>query len=393
MNFLPKTNNISEDQLNRNRKRKSNEPGVCNYEFFNKIRKKLNIHFDNNYNEFCSFCNEHSIHHNSKYSEKLCDCLCNLCQKFEVHIKNANESRNLMRKDSKTTENRNDSEVILSADMQKSLLFPIIRVKDNYFTEKLTSFNQTFAELGENNDAFCLLSFDAKISKGANEFVNFYLQVLKSPKYSDKKSITFYVDNCYYQNKNYILFTNLLLIINDPTIAFDEILFIYLEKGHIFMSADGIHGDITRQMRKNKNIYTFDQFVKVIENSRKKISIKTLIHKDILIFQRMEKQNLSKNFKLNDIKQCLFKKNCFEMKVKFSHSFDQPFISKDILKPKYKRMISDSFQKNNSFISKINVQKKPKGLSSDMLNAIKNNYSVIPMNYMSFFDSLYVNDI
>jgi hypothetical protein len=289
-----------------------------------------------------------------------------------------------MRKDSKTTENRNDSEVILSADMQKSLLFPIIRVKDNYFTEKLTLFNQTFAELGENNDALCLISFDAEISKGANEFVNFYLQVLKSPKYSDKKSITFYVDNCYYQNKNYILFTNLLLIINDPIIAFDEILFIYLEKGHTFMSADGIHGDITRQMRKHKNIYTFDQFVKVIENSRKKISIKTLIHKDILIFQRMEKQYLSKNFKLNDMKQCLFRKGCFEMNVKFSHSVDQPFISKDILKPKYKKMISDSFQKNNSLISKINVQKKPKGLSSDKLNAIKNNYSVIPINYVFF---------
>ena len=107
----------------------------------------------------------------------------------------------------------------------------------------------------------------------------------------------------------------------------------------------------------------------------------------------MEKQNLSKDFKLNDIKQCLFRKNCFEMNVKFSHSVGQPFISKDILRPKCKRMIFDNFQKNNSLISEINVQKKPKGLSIDKLNAIKNNYSVIPINYMSFFDHLYVNDI
>ena len=285
MNFLPKINNKSEDQLNRNGKRESNEPEVCNYEYFDKIRKKLNVHFDNNCSYFCTFCNEHSIHHNSKYSEKLCDCLCNLCQRFKIHIKNANESRNLMRKDSKTAENRNDSKVILSADMQKSLLFPIIHVKDNYFTEKLTLFNQTFAELGKSNDALCLISFDAEISKGANEFVNFHLQVLKSPKYSDKKSITFYVDNCYYQNKNYILFANLLLIINDPIIAFDQILFIYLEKGHTYMSADGIHGDITRQMRKHKNIYTFDQFVKVIENSRKKFLLRHLHIKISLYFK------------------------------------------------------------------------------------------------------------
>jgi hypothetical protein len=57
--------------------------------------KNLNIHFETNSNDLCNVCVEHWIHHNSKFSEKTCDCFCEMCLNFEIHIKSANESRNL----------------------------------------------------------------------------------------------------------------------------------------------------------------------------------------------------------------------------------------------------------------------------------------------------------
>ncbi len=246
-----------------------------------KKRRELNIYFETNSNDLCNTCVEHSIHHNLRYNEKTCDCFCKLCEKFRIHIKNANESRNSMRTDA---ENSDNTRVIFSADMQKALLFPIISVKDNFFSEKLTLFNQTFAGLGPNTDSFCYISFDAEIAKGSNEFVNFYLQLFKNENFSAKKSITLYVDNCSHQNKNWLLYSNLLMIINDPTIGFEEITFVYLDRRHTFLSADRVHANVENIVRK-----FFTEFFDIIKNSRKKLEVKTLTHKDIYIFQNMQK--------------------------------------------------------------------------------------------------------
>jgi hypothetical protein len=75
--------------------------------------------------------------------------------------------------------------------MQKALLFSITAVKDNYFSEKLTLFNQNFAGLGPNTDSYCYISYDAEIAKGSNEFVNFYLNFFKNYKFSGKKIYNF----------------------------------------------------------------------------------------------------------------------------------------------------------------------------------------------------------
>jgi hypothetical protein len=82
-----------------------------------------------------------------------------------------------MRKEAKSRDNTHEN-VYLSADMQKAMLFPIIKVKNNYFNEKLTLYNQTFSELGQKSHAFCYLSFDGEVGKSANEFVNYYLKKL-----------------------------------------------------------------------------------------------------------------------------------------------------------------------------------------------------------------------
>ncbi len=175
--FLPKIHKTLNTNLKRDVKRTEEELEFCNFEYFEKMRKKLNIHFEKVTNDLCSTCTEHSLHHNKQYNEEFCSCVCDLCKKFNIDLKNAKNSRIQMRKEAKSRDNTHEN-VYLSADMQKAMLFPIIKVKNNYFNEKLTLYNQTFSELGQKSHAFCYLSFDGEVGKSANEFVNYYLKKL-----------------------------------------------------------------------------------------------------------------------------------------------------------------------------------------------------------------------
>ncbi len=56
--------------------------------------------------------------------------------------------------------------------MQKILQFPILGVKENYFTDKINVYNQTFAQLDINSK--CLLSHEEEMHKKSCDIANFY---------------------------------------------------------------------------------------------------------------------------------------------------------------------------------------------------------------------------
>lgn len=62
----------------------------------------------------------------------------------------------------------------------------------------------------------------------------------------------FWADNCTGQNKNWILFTALVCILNNNHNTVESITIKYLTKGHTHMSADGIHGNIEKKNQKSK---------------------------------------------------------------------------------------------------------------------------------------------
>jgi hypothetical protein len=75
-------------------------------------------------------------------------------------------------------------------------------------------------------------------------------KILESNDNEIRSFITLYVDNFSHQNKNWLLCSNLLMIINDSTISFEEITFVYLERGHTFLSADRVHANTENIVRK-----------------------------------------------------------------------------------------------------------------------------------------------
>jgi hypothetical protein len=96
--FLLKIHKTLNTNLKRDVKRTEEELEFCNFEYFEKMRKKLNIHFEKVTNDLCSTCTEHSLHHNKQYNEEFCSCVCDLCKKFNIDLKNAKNSRIQMRK-------------------------------------------------------------------------------------------------------------------------------------------------------------------------------------------------------------------------------------------------------------------------------------------------------
>ncbi len=116
--------------------------------------------------------------------------------------------------------------------------------------------------------------------------------------------------------------------------------------------------------------------------------MKTLTHKDIYLFEKIQKLEVNKILKLREVKMCSFRKGCFDLSIKYSHLSDESFITKDILKPEYKQMIYESFESKTSLLSKIEIQQKPKGLTEEKLKASKQNYNCIPIECMPFFDNL-----
>ena len=82
--------------------------------------------------------------------------------------------------------------------------------------------------------------------------------------------IEFWADNCSGQNKNWVLYTALVYVVNlewGP----EAVSIKYLEKGHTFMGADGVHGAIGKAMGRRPEIVSFDDFVKICTKASKNI--------------------------------------------------------------------------------------------------------------------------
>jgi hypothetical protein len=94
--------------------------------------------------------------------------------------------------------------IVLNGDMMKCIGIPIMKTKNSQFCDKLMLYNQTFCQLGEDNKAFCIISYEAEIRKSSNEFINFLLHFIKSKFCENYKNLIVWFDNSCSQNKNFI---------------------------------------------------------------------------------------------------------------------------------------------------------------------------------------------
>ena len=116
----------------------------------------------------------------------------------------------------------------------------------------------------------------------------------------------------------------------------------YLEKGHTFMAADSIHGNIGKLFRKTSTIPTFNDFVELCEkaNSNIKTVILDLPHVCLSHFEESALAIVEKEAMplLENIVEVQFNKGTNLMLYK--KSFDEPgYTTVDFLQPYSKRMV------------------------------------------------------
>jgi hypothetical protein len=206
-------NTFKEQNQNNSNYELEKSKNSCHYKYFNKKLKSLNIGFQTPSQDWCKICLKYKNH-----KEKSDNCNCKSCDNYSIHYENYKESRNCMNNDSELSKQFPKKVIVVSGDFQKVIPVLKIKIKENQFMGKILMYNQTFCEIGKNSNAFCYISNDCEIDKSANEFINFILQFIKSDFCKDAENIIIWFDNCSYANKNWLLFSALLIIINDYSI-------------------------------------------------------------------------------------------------------------------------------------------------------------------------------
>lgn len=98
--------------------------------------------------------------------------------------------------------------------------------------------------------------------RDANNIIDALMAFLKSER--DLKAITLWCDNYTGQNKNWFLFTALATIVNAGCFNIETITLKFLTKSHTHMSADGVHGNIERELRRRDAMYDYDDYKSII---------------------------------------------------------------------------------------------------------------------------------
>ena len=245
------------------------------YETYRKIFVKQRITFGHPAADLCDHCIWGKRHLSYPHTSTSDQCL--ECAKLALHEKSVAISRAEYRRDK--NEDAAPGTGVYSVDMQKVLLLPVMRGKEYFFISRLVCFNETFANLRSGND-ICVMWHEAISGRNgadvSSAFAKFILGAAERI-----ENFVLWADNCAPQNKNWILFSTFLMLVNMPH-GPHSIVIKYLEPGHTFMKADSVHGCIGRKLREEPLLYDFDDLNQLIRTAKSDLEVTELNASDIL---------------------------------------------------------------------------------------------------------------
>ncbi|ESO96672.1 hypothetical protein LOTGIDRAFT_174750 [Lottia gigantea] len=171
-----------------------------------------------------------------------------------------------------------DNTKIFAADMQLVILLPRLTTKEYLFVRK---------------DDYVILWHEAIAGRLGINVASAYIKCINL---SAKDNVVLWADNFTGQNKNWTLFTSLVMCVNQewgPRIVTLK----YLERGHTFMRAD-VNGTIENKMRKAAEILNFQDFVDLCDKASKHTRPVVLHCNDFHCFQDDHRTRQKKNVQL-----------------------------------------------------------------------------------------------
>ena len=306
-------------------------------ETYRKCVKEMNISFAVLGQEECEDCKAYLEHKKSHKPDEEVTEECERCSKNEEHLRLRNEARIAYQRDVQTNKENNDTNTYYgSVDLQKVIMLPRMNgVKTCAFTRRIIAFNETFAELGKAKNNSTVVWNESVSGRSAADICSAFWCFF-TKKLRDTKQIVLWCDNCTSQNKNWTMYTFLVMAVNSEKIAVDSIELRYLVSGHTFMSADSVHHQIELSMKKHGDVCDWEEFKEVL--SKAKCQVLDIDANDFVKFydgsSRVRISKTVPRVKLNHMSAVRFERGSKLLKYKTTHSVEAQYHSLDFLKSK-----------------------------------------------------------
>jgi len=340
----------------------------CSYETYRKIFAKLHISFAEPEVDKCDDC---AFYEHSAATDEL-------KAEWELHRERASAAREAYRHDS--THNWPDTTAVFAVDLQKVLLLPRMPdLKSCIFTSRLVVFNETFAMMGSQNKKVHYLALwnESIAGRSRCDIASAFYRIFQKER--DCQEFIFWLDNCSAQNKNWVLYSMLLTLINRPKSSSgpQSIILRYLVPGHTHMAADSIHGHIEKAMRQKKNIFDMEDLVQVLGSAVHGVQVLQMNFGDFLEWDNLCRTRTRSNDipLFRDIVEAKFMKG--ERKLLYKTSYAEEDYKKcDILKAKVKLALPQG-------------RTKPRGiLTSKKMKIVRDLLPKMPSSRRDFWHSV-----
>ena len=153
----------------------------------------------------------------------------------------------------------------------------------------------------------------------------------------DAQHVTFCLDNCAAQNKNWTFLSVLIYAINCQEIATQTITLKYFEPGHTFMSADVFHHKVELSLKHQGKTYDFSDFKEAVQSAN---SLKTRVL-EMNSTDFFQWRDLSSRSKLNKLQRQIYLRDIImiqaergNMSLKYATSFTSEFRTLNFMQAK-----------------------------------------------------------
>lgn len=359
------------------------------YSLYRAHVKNMNISFTALGNEECEICEGYRLHKKATSHDAFITLAadCTICSNWLIHHERYKKARELYSVHKK--EPQNSSQVFFSADLEKVIMLPRLDTfKAAIFCQRLVCYNQTFAPLGKidiSSKPLAVIWHDGIAGRKQEDIMSAFYQFLI--KNRDVSNINIWLDNCTAQNKNWLLYSMFVHLINSEVISTKTLTLYYFEPGHTFMSSDQVHHQVELAMKKKGKLYDFYDFEECVASINKsRVTVKPMAQENFLYFQNYisDRRIQSSNPRayLKNMSVVCFTRTSYDLMYK--NNFDDDYISL--------RFMNDKYLKNpNNFILEFRTEAKgvePKR-KADILEKLS---SIIPPHKLVFWKNLPIKE-
>ena len=245
---------------------------------YRRVFMAKNLSFHHPKKDQCSLCNSYLKGDEEKKTE--------LRELFKKHTDEKLEVRKLKDKYKKMA--IVDPSILAGTfDLQQVMYLPVSKEDALFYKRRLSNFNLTFYNLADHN-CDCYIWHEGQSARGSSEISTAVFMSLADYDQKGIKSVYLFSDGCPGQNKNTIMPTMMLYMINRSS-NIEEISLRFFESFHGQSEGDSAHSAINSALERAGDIFVPSQLSTIIKMARRKQSyrVHTLEYFDFLNFKKL----------------------------------------------------------------------------------------------------------